>query len=163
MPHHSVASWSSLLTRQKDMYAAVRMEALHSTPMSSAHSPNAQPRQDAHHPRDESSDVEMNETELLEELQVGVSLIPADEESMHDDEHQRSSPEDANKNENKPDAFAQDFEALVKFLASADADGGDEDEIFERLAAKVIRIIFLIDEVSDYSATERLHNCPELA
>jgi len=67
---------------------------------------------------------------------VGASLVPAEGESMYDDEHQQSWPEDANKDGNEPDAYTQDFEALVEFLASADADGGDEAEIFERLAAK---------------------------
>lgn len=150
------------------MYEAVREEALHSTSTSEAHSPNAQQLQDAH-PLDEPSDVDMNEAyqeaEVLEELQVGASLIPAEEESMYDDEHQQSSLEDADKDGNKSDAYARDFEALVEFLSSADADGGGEDEIFERLAAKVvlIRTVILIDEASDHSVTERLHDCPKLA
>jgi hypothetical protein len=158
-----------MLTRQKDMYEAVREEALHSTPTSEAHSPNAQQLQDSHPSLDEPSDVDTNEAyqeaEVLEELQVGASLIPAEEESMYDDEHQLSPLEDADKDGNKSDAYAQDFEALVEFLSSADADGGGEDEIFERLAAKVvfIRTVILIDEASDHLVTERLHDCPKLA
>ncbi|KAI0257376.1 hypothetical protein BJV78DRAFT_1277914 [Lactifluus subvellereus] len=141
MPHHSPASWSSMLTRQKEMYEAIREEALRSTPTSEAHSPNAQQLQDVHLSLGEPSDAEMDEAyqeaEVLEVLQVRASLIPAEEEPMHDDEHQQSSLEDVDKDENKLDAYARDFEALVEFLASADADGGGEDEIFERLAAKV--------------------------
>jgi hypothetical protein len=144
MPHHSIASWSSLLTREKETYEEVRAEALRSTPSSSAHPSNIWPHQDAHHSRDGTSDAEMDEAyreaELLEELQVGASLVPAEGESMYDDEHQQSSPEDANKGGNEPDAYTQDFEALVEFLASADADAGDEAEIYERLATKVLLI-----------------------
>jgi hypothetical protein len=120
------------------------VEALRSTPSSGAHPSTVRPHQGAHHSRDDTSDAKMDEAyreaELLEELQVGASLVPAEGESMYDDEHQQSWPEDANKDGNEPDAYTQDFEALVEFLASADADGGDEDEIFERLAAKVLLI-----------------------
>jgi hypothetical protein len=147
MPHHSLASWSSMLNRQKEMYETVRAEALLSTPTSGAL--NVQPRQGAHHARNEFGDAEMNEArqeaELLEELQVGASLIPTEGESMQDYEYEQSSPEDANEDGIELDPYAQDFEALVRFLVSADADGADEDEIFDRLAAKVvlIRVVFL--------------------
>jgi len=81
--------------------------------------------------------VEMKEadrdTEELEELQVGASLILAEGDLMHDNEQQ---PPLARENRNERDAYARDFEALVEFLTSADSDGGQGDEIFERLAAK---------------------------
>jgi hypothetical protein len=149
MPHHSLSSWSSMLNRQREMYEAVRAEALLSTPTSGAPPPNVQTHQGAHHARNDSSDAEMNETrreaELLEELQVGASLIPAEGESMQDDEHEQFSPAGANEDGIELDAYTQDFEALVGFLVSADADAADEYEIFERLAAKVvlIRDVFL--------------------
>lgn len=138
MPHHPVSSWMSTLTRQKEIYEAVRTEAFGFTAASGAYPHNSHPQDSTHHPRNETSDVEMNEagrdTEELEELQVGASLILAEGDSMNDDE-QRQSPPGGNYSER--DAYARDFEALVGFLTSEDSDTGQDDEIFERLAAKV--------------------------
>ncbi len=126
------------LTRQRDMYEAVRTEALSFTTASGAYPPNSHLQDSIHRPRNEISDVEMNEAsrdpEELEELQVGASLILAEDDSMHDDEQRQSLP---GENGSECNAYARDFEALVGFLASADSDGGRDDEIFERLAAKV--------------------------
>ena len=120
------------------MYEAVRTEALSFTTASGAYPPNSHLQDSIHRPRNEISDVEMNEAsrdpEELEELQVGASLILAEDDSMHDDEQRQSLPEE---NGSECNAYARDFEALVGFLASADSDGGRDDEIFERLAAKV--------------------------
>jgi DNA-binding SARP family transcriptional activator len=69
-------------------------------------------------------------TEELEELQVGASLILGGGDTVHDDEQRPSLG-------NERAAYTRDFEALVEFLTSADSDGGRDDEIFERLAAKV--------------------------
>jgi hypothetical protein len=136
MPHHSVASWTSTITRNRDIYEAVRTEALSSAAASRAHPTDSQPQDSTHHPRNETSDVEMKErdTEELEELQVGASLILADGDPMHDDQQP---PPLARENGNERDAYARDFEALVEFLTSPETDGGRDDEIFERLAAKV--------------------------
>jgi len=122
------------------MYEAVRMEALHSVSASEAHLSYSQQHQDA-------SDAEMNEVDRevdeLDELQVGASLIPAEAEPVHEDGRQ-SLVKEENKDESISDAFSRDFEALVEFLTSADADGGEEDEIFERLREKVVPTGILI-------------------
>lgn len=135
MPHHPTSSWMSTLTRQKEMYEAVRTDALNITAAAGPHPPDSH-LQD-HHPRNETVDVEMNEdgrdTEELEELQVGASLL-AEGDSIHDDELRRSLPGESGR---ECDAYVRDFEALVGFLTSPDSDGGRDDEIFERLAAKV--------------------------
>jgi len=129
MPHHSEASWTNALARHKDMYEAIKTEALHSVTNPEAHPPQHQ----------DTGDTEMNEVDRdvdeLDELQVGASLIPAEAEPMHEDE-QQSIIKEENKEETISDAYARDFEALVEFLTSADAEGGGEDEIFERLRAK---------------------------
>jgi hypothetical protein len=166
MPHHSVISWVNTMTRQKEMYDAVRTEALRLMPASRAHLPNSQQRQGTHHPQNETNGAEMNEAdryiEELEELQVGASLVPALGEPVRDDEQQLT-PEGRNEDKNESDAYARDFEALVAFLTSADADGGREDEIFERLTAKVILIKILIDGPPNDSATDHMLDRPELA
>jgi len=129
MPHHTEASWASTISKHRDIYKAVRTEALGLGPVAGAHPPESQR---------EIRDVEMNEardTEELEELQVGASLILTEGERMHDAE-QKSSPEGGNEDTDGRDAYARDFEALVGFLTSADADCGEEDEIFDRLTAK---------------------------
>lgn len=119
------------------MYEAVRTEALSFTAASGTHPPDLHLQDNTYRPPNESSDVEMNETgrdtEELEELQVGASLL-AEGDSIHDDEQQQSLP---GENSSERDAYMRDFEALVGFLTSADSDGGRDDEIFERLAAKV--------------------------
>jgi hypothetical protein len=136
MPHHPVMSWMSAIGRNKEMYEAVRTEAL--TAASGVRPPDSHLQGSTHHPRNETSDAEMNEadrnTEELEELQVGASLILDGGDPVHDDEQR---PSLAGENGNERDAYAKDFEALVEFLTSADSDGGRDDEIFERLAAKV--------------------------
>jgi hypothetical protein len=137
MPHHSVASWMSTITRNKEIYEAVRTEALSSAAASEPHPPDSNMQESAHHIKDETSDVEMKEahrdTEELEELQVGASLILADGDTVHDNEQRLL----ARENVNEHDAYARDFEVLVEFLTSPETDGGRDDEIFERLAAKV--------------------------
>lgn len=117
------------------MYEAVRAEALSFTAASGPHPPDSRPQGGStYQPRNETSDVEMNEagrdTEELEELQVGASLL-AESDSIHDDGQRQSLPGD------NSEAYVRDFEALVGFLTSADSDGGRDDEIFERLEAKV--------------------------
>jgi len=132
MPHHSEASWMNALNRHKEMYEAIRTEAFHAVSAPEVNPPDSQQHQDA-------SDAEMNEVDReadeLDELQVGASLIPAEAEPMHEDERQ-SLVKEENKDETISDAHAQDFEALVEFLASADAEGGEDDEILERLRGK---------------------------
>jgi hypothetical protein len=122
------------LTRHREMYDAIKTEALHSAP--EVHPPNPQRDQNA-------SDAEMNEADRavdeLDELQVGASLIPAEAEPMYEDE-QQSLIKEENKEETISEIHARDFEALVEFLTSSDAEGGEEDEIFERLRAKVVHI-----------------------
>jgi hypothetical protein len=136
MPHHPASSWMSTLTRQREMYEAVRTEALSFTAASGPQPPDSHLQDSTYHPRTETSDVEMNEagrdTEELEELQVGASLLD-EGNSIHDDEQRQSLP---GENGSERDAYVRDFEALVGFLTSADSDGGRDDEIFERLAAK---------------------------
>ena len=135
MPHHSEASWMNTLGRHKDMYEAIKTEVLDSVSGPEAHLPNPQQHQDA-------SAAEMNEVDRavdeLDELQVGASLIPAEAEPMHEDEQQSLIKKEENKEEIL--SYARDFEALVEFLTSSDAEGGEEDEIFERLRAKVVHI-----------------------
>lgn len=125
------------LARHREMYEAIKTESLDSVSAPEVHVPNPQQLQDA-------SDAEMNEVDRavdeLDELQVGASLIPA--EPMHEDE-QRSLIKEENKEETISDVHARDFEALVEFLTSSDAEGGEEDEIFERLRAKVVHIAIL--------------------
>lgn len=154
------------MTRQKEMYDAVRTEALRLMPASRVSLPISQQSQGAHHPQNETNGAEMNEAdrdiEELEELQVGASLVPALGEPVHDNEQQLT-PEGRNEDKNESDAYARDFEALVAFLTSADADGGREDEIFERLTAKVILIRTLIDGPPNDSATEHMLDRSELA
>jgi hypothetical protein len=137
MPHHPASSWASILTRQREMYEAVRTKALSFTAASGPHPPDSNPQDSTYHPQNETSDVEMNEagrdTEELEELQVGASLL-AEGDSIHNDEQQQSLPGEIS---SERDAYGRDFEALVGFLTSADSDGGRDDEIFERLATKV--------------------------
>jgi hypothetical protein len=120
------------LARHREMYEAIKTEVLHSVSVPEV----LQQHQDA-------SDAEMNEADRavdeLDELQVGASLIPAEAEPMHEDE-QQSLIKEENKEETISDVHARDFEALVEFLTSADAEGGEEDEIFERLRAKVVHI-----------------------
>jgi hypothetical protein len=134
MPHHPVSSWLSTITRNKEMYEAVRDEALSFAATSGAHPPESRQQDSTHHPRNETGDVEMKEAvrnaEELEELQVGASLILAEGDPVHDDEQRE--------NGDERDAYARDFEALVGFLTSTDTDGGRDDEIFERLATKNI-------------------------
>jgi len=109
------------------MYEAVRTEAL--TAASGVHPPGSHLQGNTHHPRNEAGDAEMNEidrnTEELEELQVGASLILDGGDPMHDDEEQTSL---TGGKGNERDAYARDFEALVEFLTSADSDGGRDDE-----------------------------------
>ena len=123
------------LARHKDMYEAIKTEMLHSVSDPEANLPNPQQRQGA-------SDAEMNEVDRavdeLDELQVGASLIPAEAEPMHEDAQQSLIKKEENKEEIL--SYARDFEALVEFLTSSDAEGGEEDEIFERLRAKVVHI-----------------------
>lgn len=137
MPHHPASSWMSTLTRQKEMYEAVRAEALSFTAASGSQPPDSHLQDSTYHPRNENGDVEMNEvgrdTEELEELQVGASLL-AEGDSILDDEQRQSLP---GENGSERDAYVRDFEALVGFLTSSDSDGGRDDEIFQRLAAKV--------------------------
>jgi hypothetical protein len=120
------------LARHREMYEAIKTEVLHSVSAPEV----LQQHQDA-------SDAEMNEADRavdeLDELQVGASLIPAEAEPMLEDE-QQSLIKEENKEETISDVHARDFEALVEFLTSADAEGGEEDEIFERLRAKVVHI-----------------------
>ena len=119
------------------MYEAVRADALNTTAAPGPHPPDSHLQDSTHHPRNGTIDVEMNEagrdTEELEELQVGASLL-AEGDSIHDDEQRRSLPGESG---SECDAYVRDFEALVGFLTSPDSDGGRDDEIFERLAAKV--------------------------
>lgn len=141
MPHHPESSWASTISRQRDTYEAVRTEALDFGPVTGALPPDSQQQRSPRHTKHEIRDAEMNEadrdTEELEELQVGASLILAEGDHMRADE-QEPSLEGGNENSDERDAYARDFEALVGFLTSADADCGREDEIFDRLAAKVI-------------------------
>lgn len=136
MPHHPASSWLSTLTRQREMYEAVRTEALSFSAASGPHPPDSHLQDSTYNLRNKISDVEMNEgdrdTEELEELQVGASLLA--EGDLHDDEQRQSLP---GENGSERDAYVQDFEALVGFLTSTESDGGRDDEIFERLAAKV--------------------------
>jgi hypothetical protein len=114
------------------------METLHSVSGHGVNPPNAQQHRDA-------SDAEMNEVDRavdeLDEQQVGASLIPTETEPMHEDV-QQSLIKEENKEETISDAYARDFEALVEFLTSADAEGGEEDEIFERLRERVCILEF---------------------
>jgi len=139
MPHHTEASWTSTISKQRDMYEAVRTEALGLGPAAEVHPPDLQQQRSPHHTQHEIRDAEMNEadrdTEELEELQVGASLILAEGDAVPNDE-QELSLEGGNKDPDERDAYARDFEALVGFLTSADADCGREDEIFDRLTAK---------------------------
>ncbi|KAH9044728.1 hypothetical protein EDB85DRAFT_483712 [Lactarius pseudohatsudake] len=131
MPHHSEGSWTNTLSRHKEMFEAIRAETLQSISTPEVHPPDPQQPRDA-------SDAEMNEVDQavdeLDELQVGASLIPAEAEPMQDE--QQPFVKEENKDESISDAHARDFEALVDFLTSADAEGGGEDEIFERLREK---------------------------
>lgn len=124
------------IARHREMYEAIKTESLHSGSVPELHAPNLQQHQGA-------SDAGMNEADRavdeLDELQVGASLIPAEAEPMHEDE-QQSLIKEENKEETLSDVHARDFEALVEFLTSSDAEGGEEDEIFERLRAKVVHI-----------------------
>jgi len=139
MPHHTMPSWASTMTRHKDMYESVRLAAL-GLAASGTNTPNSQQGLGNYHSLNKSSDVEMIEAgrdaEKLEELQVGASLIVAEDGS--DDELQPL--EGENEDRNERDAYARDFEAIVEFLISPDADIGQEHEIFERLTAKSICI-----------------------
>jgi hypothetical protein len=144
------------------MYEAVRTEALSFTAASGPHPPGSHLQDSTYHLRNETSDVEMNEagrdTEELEELQVGASLLD-EGDFIHDDEQRQSLPgEDGSER----DTYARDFEALVGFLTSADSDGGRDDEIFERLAAKV-KPQNVIGGTPNNSFTEHMHDRPELA
>jgi hypothetical protein len=146
----------STLSRHKDMYEAIRTEVSHLVSAPEVHPPNSQ--QDA-------SDAEMNEVDReadeLDELQVGASLIPAEAEPMHEDE-QQSLVKEENKDETISDAHARDFEALVEFLASTDAEGGEDDEIFQRLREKVVRIGILTSCVTDHLIAACLCECTKL-
>jgi hypothetical protein len=128
----------STITRNKEMYEAVRDEALSFAATSAAHAPESRMQGSTHHPRNETGDVEMKEAgrdaEEPEECKVGASLTLAEGDPMHEDKQR---PSLAQENGEERDAYARDFEALVGFLTSADTDGGRDDEIFERLAAKV--------------------------
>lgn len=130
----------SALSRHKEMYDAIMTEALHSFSVSELHPPNLQQHQDAGYAGTNEVDREADE---LDELQVGASLILAEAEPMQEDE-QRSTVKEENKDETISDAYTRDFEALVEFLTSTDAEGGEEDEIFERLREKVVYIGILI-------------------
>jgi hypothetical protein len=149
-----MSSWLKQISRHREMYEAVRAEALRSFPPSDAHPPNSQPQQCTHHLWNENDDAGVNvadrDTEELEELEVGGSLILDEDEAMRDGGDER-------------DAYTRDLEALVEFLISEDADGGQEDELFERLMAKVISLRILIHGGPNDSVTEHLHDCRELA
>jgi hypothetical protein len=62
-----------------------------------------------------------------------VSLL-AEGDSIHDDEQRQLLP---GENGSERDAYVRDFEALVGVPDVCNRDGGRDDEIFERLAAKV--------------------------
>jgi len=123
------------------MYEAVRTEALGLALGSGPHPPDPQQQWGNHHPQNEIGGADMDETrntEELEELQVGASLILTEGGPVRDDE-QEPSPERENEDmHERGDAYARDFEAIVEFLTSADADFGGQDgaEIFRHLAAK---------------------------
>ena len=143
MPHHPESSWLSTISRQRDMYEAVRTEALGRALNPGAHPPDLQQQRGNHHPQNEISDVDMDvgrNTEELEELQVGESLILTEGEPVRDDGRQPSLEGENEDTHESDDAYSRDFEAIVKFLTSADADFGGQDgaEIFRRLTAKVI-------------------------
>jgi hypothetical protein len=165
MPHHTEASWASTISKQKDMYEAVRTDALGLGPVAEVHPPDLRQQRSPYHTQHDIRDAEMNETgrdtEELEELQVGASLILAEGDAMPNDE-QEPSLEGGNKDTDKRDAYARDFEALVGFLTSADADCGREDEIFDRLTAKVILTRIFTDKTSNGSSTEHMPDCSEL-
>ena len=125
------------------MYEAVRTEALDLALVSGAHPPDPQQQRGSHHPQDEISGADTDEarnTEELEELQVGASLVLTEGEPVRDDEQEPSFEGENEDTHERDDAYARDFEAIVEFLTSADADfgGQDEAEIFRRLTAKVI-------------------------
>jgi hypothetical protein len=148
----------STLSRHKDMYEAIKTEASHSVSAPEVDPPNSEQQQDP-------SDAEMNEVDRdadeLDELQVGASLIPAEAEPMHEDE-QQSLVKEENKDETISNAYARDFEALVEFLTSADAEGGEEDEIFDRLREKVVHIGILTSYATDHLIAACLSECPKL-
>jgi hypothetical protein len=125
MPHRPVSSWMSTLTKQRVVYEAVRTEALSFTAASGPHPPDSHLQDSTCHPRNEVSDVEMNEagrdTEDLEELHVGASLL-AEGDFIHDNEQRQSLP---GENGSKRDAYVRDFEALDGFLTSATAAVGE--------------------------------------
>lgn len=156
MPHHTEASWASTISKHRDMYKAVSTEALGLGPVAGAHPPDSQ---------HEIRDAEMNEadrdTEELEELQVGASLILTEGEPVHDGE-QEPSLEGGKEDTDGRNAYARDFEALVGFLTSADADCGEEDEIFDCLTAKVILPRIFTDKTLNDSSTEHMPDCSEL-
>lgn len=150
------------------MYEAVRTEALGLALNPGAHPPDLQHQRGSHHPQNEISDVDMDvgrNTEELEELQVGASLILTEGEPVRDDGRQPSLEGENEDTHECDDEYARDFEAIVKFLTSADADFGGQDgaEIFRRLTAKVIFLRVLCYEASTNSVTEHMHYCSELA
>jgi len=131
----------STMSRQKDMYEAVRSKALSLAQVYGARPLDLQQRRGNHQPQNEIDDVDMDEprnTEELEELQVGASLIPTEGEPVRDDEQKRSLEGENEDTHGRDDAYARDFDAIVEFLTSADADIGGQDgaEIFRRLTAK---------------------------
>ena len=134
------------LSRHKEMYEAIRAEAFHFVSAPQVHPPNSQQHQDP-------GDAEMNEVDRevdeLDELQVGESLIPAEAEPTHEDE-QHSLVKVENNDDTISDAYARDFEALVEFLTSSDAEGGEDDEIFERLREKVVHIGIITGCATDH-------------
>ncbi|KAI9512918.1 hypothetical protein F5148DRAFT_1279420 [Russula earlei] len=113
MPHHSVSSWMSTITRHSEMYEAVRTTALDFSPAPEEHPPTSQQLQGTNHVLNGTGHAEMNEggrgTEKLEGVQVGASLIVAEAESKHHEELQPPLEGDV---QIEHDAYAQDFEAL---------------------------------------------------
>jgi hypothetical protein len=149
------------------MYEAVRTEALGLALGSGPHPPDTQQQRGNHHPQNEIGGVDMDEardTEELEELQVGASLILTEGEPVRNDE-QEPSPQGGNEGTHEhDDAYARDFEAIVEFLTSADADfeGQDGAEIFRRLTTKVIFLRAPCYEAPNNLVTEHMYYCSEL-
>lgn len=149
------------------MYEAVRTEALGLALGSGPHPPDPQQQRGNHHPQNEIGGADMDEardTEELEELQVGASLILTEGEPVRDDEQEPSSEGENEDTHERGDAYARDFEAVVEFLTSPDADFGGQDgaEIFRHLAAKVIFLGVPCYEAPNNSVTEHMHYCSEL-
>ena len=150
------------------MYEAVRTKALSLALVYGAHPLDPQQQRGNHQPQNEIADVDMDgarNTEELDELQVGASLILTEGEPVCDDEQERSLEGENEDTHGRDDAYARDFDAIVEFLTSADADIGGQDgaEIFRRLTAKVISLRVPCYEAPNNSVTEPMHYCSELA